>query len=452
MNIIPFFSRNKFPKTSENRHFLLTSPYFQKNRIYTHYSKEKSNIILNGKTKSNIYKSPKYTKSSNLIIDYKKNSKKAKLINDKFKYLKTNTFLIQNYKLNSNDSNSNLLETESNKIINNKFYNENNKSSGQLLLPNSIYKNQFHNMSIKKNNNFISNTSNSTPKSNKIEYYHNRGINMNLSNSFITKNKNQSFKNLNKIVNKDFPNFPNLLNIKEDYNYKKNDYDNKKGEIHKNNNQRNNLYVVKRSLSSFSSNINLRTKNNINSKYNNNNNNFNQNLNSNYNIPNKNYSKGRNNSYSNIYIYQKTPKINYINLSFFQYNRNNIQNMKKYQKREKDYSYNQKDSEINKIYLNKYYEDIFNNDNISNDDKKTNIKIDEENKSKYNKEVIYKKNLTKNYSTFINRTRKIKNMKQFFYSKSIINEEDSNIDNFEEIHFFIISSIQKGKNYSKNFN
>ena len=116
-----------------------------------------------------------------------------------------------------------------------------------------------------------------------------------------------------------------------------------------------------------------------------------------------------------------------------------------------NYSFNQNDIKFDKICLNKFYEEAFND---SNNDKNMNIKSNNKNNKFENADdIIYKDNLTTNQSTYTNGSNKIKNLK-----KSISTLKQNNmygnekIENFEELHYFIISYIQNGKKAEKKFN
>jgi hypothetical protein len=262
----------------------------------------------------------------------------------------------------------------------------------------------------------------------------------------ISKNKYQSYTNLKKIINSDFPKFPDLL-TERDNNYlnkKAPNFSNKIGQKNKNYTQRNNLLSTNL-LNTFGSNLYLNTENNINSKNSNCNNHKN---NRNYNMMNIVSPKPKSNEHSNINSFQKTPKFsyhNYINLLNIQKNKINnsdIQNTKKY-KYEKNFSSNNFDKIMNKTTLNQFYEDTFNN---INDDHKINVK-----NGSNNDDILCREKLTTNQSTCTNGTNKIKNMKKIVSSKLNINKQDSNAENFEELHFLIVSSIQDGKKYAKKF-
>ena len=99
---------------------------------------------------------------------------------------------------------------------------------------------------------------------------------------------------------------------------------------------------------------------------------------------------------------------------------------------------------MNKTSLNQFYEEAFNN---INDDHKINVKNENN-----NDDILCREKLTTNQSICTNVTNKIKNMKKTVSSKININIQDSNAENFEELHFFIVSSIQDGKKYAKKFN
>ena len=127
----------------------------------------------------------------------------------------------------------------------------------------------------------------------------------------------------------------------------------------------------------------------------------------------------------------------------------NNQYSKKYDKQKKGkYSFNQNDNINNKIYLNQFYEDEFNSSNNvknRNDNRKVNINMNNDN-------ILYKDNSTTNHSTYSNGSLKIKNLKKSIIAiKKNNNSNDEKIENLEDLHFFIVSSLQNGKKYAKKF-
>ena len=133
-----------------------------------------------------------------------------------------------------------------------------------------------------------------------------------------------------------------------------------------------------------------------------------------------------------------TPKINYHNYM------NLVNNSQSKKKTKSNYSFNQNQNnmKVDKAYLNKFYEETFSDSYES----KKNFKNKDNNN---NDDIIYKENLTTNQSTYINTSNKIKNLKKNV--KSIKINNDDKIENFEELHFFIDSSLQKGKTTGKFF-
>ena len=106
---------------------------------------------------------------------------------------------------------------------------------------------------------------------------------------------------------------------------------------------------------------------------------------------------------------------------------------------------------IDKMYLTKYYDEAFNN---SNDNKIKNNKT--ENKNIINNDDCYKDNTTTNQSTtYTNCSNKIKNLKKtdkLVYKKINNLKNNRDFENFEELHFYIVLSLQNGKKLSTNFN
>ena len=133
-----------------------------------------------------------------------------------------------------------------------------------------------------------------------------------------------------------------------------------------------------------------------------------------------------------------TPKINYHNYM------NLVNNSQSKKKTKSNYSFNQnqKNNKVDKTYLNKFYEETFSDSYES----KNNFKNKDINN---NDDLIYKENLTTNQSTYTNVSKNIKNLKKNI--KYIKINNDDKIENFEELHYFIVSSLQKGKNAGKFF-
>ena len=95
---------------------------------------------------------------------------------------------------------------------------------------------------------------------------------------------------------------------------------------------------------------------------------------------------------------------------------------------------------LDKISLNKFYEETFIDNNKNNNKYKNNSNNDD---------IIHKDNLTTNQSTYTISSNKIKNLKKSIKFIKYNNKE--NIENFEELHYFIVSSLQKGKKAGKYF-
>jgi len=430
------FLTKDIPIKPENSPFL-SSSYFLNNRAYN-YSKEdkfkaKSNLMKEENNK-NENKYSKFSNNINLIIDYKKNSSKKKLTNFNHNYL---------------CSYSHYIDTEPNKTRTNKLFSENKDNcKNHVLSTASFYsnKNLTARMPIKKSKSFI-NFNEEIPKEENIFSNHGRNMNLILNNKLnnFSKNKYPSYTNLKKVINTDFPKFPDLSTDRDNnyLNKKTPNYSNKIGQKNKNYTQRNNLYSTNL-LSTCGSNLYLNTENNIDSKNSNNNNHKN---NRNYNMINIVSPKSKSNAHSNINSFQKTQKFsyhNYINLLNLQKNKinnNDIQNIKKY-KHEKNFSSNNKI--MNKTSLNQFYEDTFNN---INEDHKISVKI-----GNNNDDIICREKLTTNQSTCTNGENKIKNMKKTVSSKLNTNIKEPIAENFEELHFLIVSSIQDGNKYAKKFN
>ena len=475
MNNIIYFGRNNFPIRQGNSNFLTSSSSnYQKNRENMNYSQEVTikknpNIIIKNRNDNIIKKTPKYENNINLIIDCKKDYKKnPKIISYDLNFKKNYSFFEKNEKFNYINSKINVLETEPNKINNNNIYSKlnqtknknnyneifsnNNKPSTHILSTYYNNKNQINKNSIKKKNNNNINFNYNSPKvNNNIKYNNNNVKNMNLknniNNSNNSKNKYQSFTNINKIINKDFPYFPELLKEKGNLTKIKSEISikNRKRNENQNNNPDTNNLNLRRPLSSFSSDIYLKTENNINIR----NNSYNNKFNTNYNLINIVSPKERKNTYTNINSMGKEIKFNYqnyINLvsSHKKSNNNN------YKKIKDNYSFNQNDIKFDKICLNKFYEEAFND---SNNDKNMNIKSNNKNnKFENHDDIIYKDNLTTNQTTYTNGSNKIKNLKKSISTLKQNNMyENEKIENFEELHYFIVSYIQNGKKAEKKF-
>ena len=469
MNFTSGSGRNNILMRPGNSNFLSSSTSnFQKNKERTNYSqefrlKEKSN------NKNENKKSVKYSNNNNQIIDYKKNitNKKPKVLDNKFNYLKSNSLFEKNNKFNFMSSKVFVLETEPTKIndnfykklntknyINNEIFSGNNKPSSHILSTYYSNKNQLNKMSIKKKNNNINFNDNSPSNRNSKNAYSKNARNMNLIlNNINSSNNNintkyQSFININKIINKDFHDFPDLSIRKNNFSKKNYEISNKTRQNNVNYTKINSLYL-NRPLSSYNSNIYSKTENNINFRNNSNNNSKNK-FNTNYNLINISSPKNRSNTYSNINSFHKKPKSNnYLN-EINPQNNNNIQNQKKNQRKSKNnYSFSQNDNKIDKICLNKFYEETFSN---SNENKIKDKKFEDKNKT--NNEEYYKDNLTTtNQSTYTNCSKKIKNLKQT--NKSLNQNliyKNQDFENFEELHFSVVSSLQNGKKLSKMFN
>ena len=476
MNNITYFGRNNFQMRQGKSNFLTSSSSnYQNNRENMNYSQEvilkkNPNIINKNRNENIIKKSPKYENNINLIIDCKKEFKKnPKIISYDLNFKKNYSFFEQNNKFHFLNSKNNVLETEPNKINDNnlysklnqpknkKKYNEifsnNNKPSSHILSTYYNNRNQLNKNSIKKKkNNGVNFNYNSPKPNNNIKYNRNnnvKDVNLknNINSSSNSKNKYQSFTNINKIINKDFPHFTelikekgNLTKIKSEISIK-----NRKRNENQNNPELNNLYL-RRPLSSFSSDIYLKTENNANIR----NNSYNNKYNTNYNLLNIVSPKERKNTYTNINSMGKERKFNYQNYlnlvrSHKKTNNNN------YKKIKDNYSFNQNDIKFDKICLNKFYEEAFND---NNNDKILNIKINNiNNKFENTDDIIYKDNLTTNQTTYTNGQNKIKNLKKSISTLKQNNKyENEKIKNFEELHYFIVTYIQNGKKAEKKFN
>jgi len=474
MNIMPFFGRNNNPIRPGNINFLSSSSTsnFKKreNMNSSHEVKinEKPKIISNNRANTNSKRISKYSNNNLINNNCNKNNLNKK----------NYSLFIQNDRPDLLNSKSYVTETEPNKLNNfyqkinqtqNKYINKdlninNNKPSNNILSTYYINKNQPNKISIKKNKNSNINFNDNSPNSkNSIKLYNNNGRNMNIILNYNNENcsdnvkmKYQSNKKLNKIINKDFP---VSGDVSTERNVNKINYEisikNGKKRHNRNNTERINLHL-NRPLSSTNSNIYLKTENNINHR----NTSYNNKYHTNYNLINITSPKERNNSYSNINSFQKTPNMNYHNYTYIlsstqneNFNNIDIQNNKKYPKKQNyNISFNQNDNNIDKIYLNQFYEETFSNN--TNDDKNMIINPNYNNKI-YSEDIIYKDNLTTNQSTYTNTSKKIKNLKKSIHSSNSNiksdNECSENIENFEELHFFIITSLQKGNYLGKNF-
>lgn len=471
MNNIAYFGRNNFPMMQGNSNFLTSSSSnnqkYRENMNYSQEvtSKKNQNIIIKNKNDNNIKKTPKYENNINLLIDCKKDLKKnPKIINYDLNYKKNYSYFEKNDKFNYLNSKINILETEPNKINNNELYSKlnqpknkniyneifsNNKPSYHILSTYYNNKERLNKNSIKKKKNYNINFNYNSPKTNNnIKYNINSNAkNMNSKNNIInsnnSKNKYQSFTNINKIINKDFPHFPELLKEKRNLTKIKSEISikNKKRNENQNNLETNNIYL-RRPLTSFSSDIYLKTENNINIR----NNSYNNKINTNYNLLNIVSPKERKNTFTNINSMGKEAKFNYQNYLNL-VSSNNKSNNNSFKKAKDNYSFNQNDIKFDKICLNKFYEETFND---SNNDKKLNIK---NNKFENTDDIIYKDNLTTNQSTYTNGSYKIKNLKKSFSTFNQNNKYgNEKIENFEELHYFIVSYIQNGKKAEKKFN
>ena len=343
--------------------------------------------------------------NTNLIFDSKKNikSKNFSLFgkNDTSDYSMNSK--IYNLETEPNKNNNNIYFTKLTKKNYNEIFFSNNKSSNKKPSSNilstyytnkSLPLNKINNISIKK-----------SPKNYNINFNYNS-----------PNTKYQSFTSINKYINKDNPKFTELSTEK---NINRKNFEVEKKSIH-----------LRRPLSSLSSNIYLNTENSINYRNNSHNNALNRFSNMNYNLTDVFSSKEK-----NINI---TPKINYHNYM------NLVNNSQSKKKTKSNYSFNQnqKNNKVDKTYLNKFYEETFSDSYES----KNNFKNKDINN---NDDLIYKENLTTNQSTYTNVSKNIKNLKKNI--KYIKINNDDKIENFEELHYFIVSSLQKGKNAGKFF-
>lgn len=479
MNNILYFGRNNIQMRPGNSNFLTsTSSNFKNNKEDKNYSQEviiKEKLNVKEKNEKNRKKNPKYINNINLIIDCKKNLKKNQITNYNKNYKKNNSYFEKNDKSNILDSKISFLETEPNKINNNNYYTKLNQTKNKYINNNDLFqnhktsshilssfynnKNQINKISIKKNKHCNINFNFNCPKgNNSIIFNNNKGTYINSKNNNITssnnqKTKYQSFTNINKYINKDFSDFAELSKEKESLSKIKSEISIKNRKSIQNQNKDNseikNLYL-KRPLSSG---IYLKTENNVNFR----NNSCNNRFKTNYNLINITSSKEKKNSFSNFNNLDKN--LNYQNYLNFVNSKNSSQNkinktytenFKKYQTKTKEnYSFNQNDIKFDKIYLNKFYEETFNDNNENKDldqnEYKNSCKIN-------NDDIICKEHLSTNQSTYTNCSQKIQNLKKNIYS---INQNNTSkiemIENFEELHYFIVSTLQKGKKAAKNF-
>ena len=405
MNNILSLRRNNIQKGPGNVNIMISSPpnyKNNKNKKGKDYSQE---ILLKNLNNNNSNKVHKYINNKNLIFDSKKNIKNKNYSkfekNDKSDIIINSK--IYNLETEPNKNNNNIYFTKLTKNNYNDIFFSNNKSSNKkptsdilstYYTNKSLKLNKINNISIKK-----------APKNYNINF------NYNAPNS-----KYQSFTSTNKFINKDIQKFTELSTEK---NINRKNFEIEKKSIN-----------LRRPLSSLSSNIYLNTENSINYRNNSHNNALNIFNNMNYNLTDVFSSKEK-----NINI---TPKINYHNYM------NLVNNSQSKKKTKSNYSFNQNQNNIkvDKAYLNKFYEETFSDSYES----KHNFKNKD---NKNNDHIIYKQNLTTNQNTYINASNKIKNIKK--NGKSIKINNDDKIENFEELHYFIVSSLQKGKNTGKFF-
>jgi hypothetical protein len=306
-----------------------------------------------------------------------------------------------------------VLEKEPNKNINNNYYTKlelkNKYKYNDILFSNRSSNNNkpLNNIlnTYSSNKNLINKPNNTSIKKNK-----NKSYIINFNNNIPNKKYYQSFKNINKIINKNFSDFSIEKNLNR-----------KKSETEKN------YTFLRRPLSSLSSSIYLKNENNNNYRNKSHNNTYNRFNNTNYNLVNIISPKEKN-------INISSSKLNYHNYINF-INNSQIKN-----KTKSNYSFNQDDIMLDKISLNKFYEETFNDNNKNNKKYKNN---------RNNDDIIHKDNLTTNQSTYTNYSNKIKNLKKSIKFTKCNNEE--NLENFEELHYFIVSSLQKGKKVGKYF-
>jgi hypothetical protein len=405
MNNILSLRRNNIQMGPGNGNIMISSPsnnINNKNKKSKDYSQE---ILLKNLNNNNSNKTPKYFNNTNLIFDSKRNIKNKNYSkfekNDKSDILMNSK--IYNLETEPNKNNNNIYFTKLTKKNYNDIFFPNTKRSNKkptsdilstYYTNKSLKLNKINNISIKK-----------SPK--------NYGVNFNYNSPNA---KYQSFTRVNKYINRDIQKLTEL-STEKNINRKNSEFEKKS-------------INLRRPLSSLISNIYLNTENSINYRNNSHNNALNRFNNMNYNLTDVFSSKEKN--------INATPKINYHNYM------NLVNNSQSKKKTKSNYSFNQNQNnmKVDKAYLNKFYEETFSDSYES----KKNFKNKDNNN---NDDIIYKENLTTNQSTYINTSNKIKNLKKNVKSININN--DDKIENFEELHFFIVSSLQKGKNTEKFF-
>ena len=388
-----------------NGNIMISSPPNNKNNKNKKSKDYSQEILLKNLNNNNSNKTPKYFNNTNLIFDSKRNIKNKNYSkfekNDKSDILMNSK--IYNLETEPNKNNNNIYFTKLTKKNYNDIFFPNTKRSNKkptsdilstYYTNKSLKLNKINNISIKK-----------SPK--------NYGVNFNYNSPNA---KYQSFTRVNKYINRDIQ---KLTELSTEKNINRKNFEFEKKSIN-----------LRRPLSSLSSNIYLNTENSINYRNNSHNNALNRFNNMNYNLTDVFSSKEKN--------INATPKINYHNYM------NLVNNSQSKKKTKSNYSFNQNQNnmKVDKAYLNKFYEETFSDSYES----KNNFKNKDNNN---NDDIIYKENLTTNQSTYINTSNKIKNLKKNV--KSIKINNDDKIENFEELHFFIVSSLQKGKNTEKFF-
>jgi hypothetical protein len=405
MNNILSLRRNNIQMGTGNGNIMISSPPNNKNNKNKKSKDYSQEILLKNLNNNNSNKTPKYFNNTNLIFDSKRNIKNKNYSkfekNDKSDILMNSK--IYNLETEPNKNNNNIYFTKLTKKNYNDIFFPNTKRSNKkptsdilstYYTNKSLKLNKINNISIKK-----------SPK--------NYGVNFNYNSPNA---KYQSFTRVNKYINRDIQ---KLTELSTEKNINRKNFEFEKKSIN-----------LRRPLSSLSSNIYLNTENSINYRNNSHNNALNRFNNMNYNLTDVFSSKGKN--------INATPKINYHNYM------NLVNNSQSKKKTKSNYSFNQNQNnmKVDKAYLNKFYEETFSDSYES----KNNFKNKDNNN---NDDIIYKENLTTNQSTYINASNKIKNLKKNV--KSIKINNDDKIENFEELHFFIVSSLQKGKNTGKFF-
>ena len=388
-----------------NGNIMISSPPNNKNNKNKKSKDYSQEILLKNLNNNNSNKTPKYFNNTNLIFDSKRNIKNKNYSkfekNDKSDILMNSK--IYNLETEPNKNNNNIYFTKLTKKNYNDIFFPNTKRSNKK--PTSdILSTYYSNKSLKLNK--INNISiKKTPK--------NYGVNFNYNSPNA---KYQSFTRVNKYINRDIQ---KLTKLSTEKNINRKNFEFEKKSIN-----------LRRPLSSLSSNIYLNTENSINYRNNSHNNALNRFNNMNYNLTDVFSSKEKN--------INATPKINYHNYM------NLVNNSQSKKKTKSNYSFNQNQNnmKVDKAYLNKFYEETFSDSYES----KNNFKNKDNNN---NDDIIYKENLTTNQSTYINTSNKIKNLKKNV--KSIKINNDDKIENFEELHFYIVSSLQKGKKTGKFF-